>query len=71
MANDSASSYPLESSQRELDLILNGEYMTAFGAPDYFSLNTSMGHVFDVIQGNGIVRSPVGGDDLVDIIKVS
>lgn len=71
MAKDSGSSYPLESSQGELDEVLNGEYMTAFRAADYFSLNTSIGHVFDVIQGNGMMRSHIGGDELVDIIKVS
>ena len=52
-------------------MVLNGEYMTAFSAADYFSLSTSIGHVFDVIQGNGMMRSNIGGDDLVAIIKVS
>ena len=71
MAKDSVNSYRLESSQQELDLVLNGEYMTAFRAPDYFSLNNSTGHVFDVIKGKGIMRTNVGGDALVGIIKVS
>ncbi len=72
MAKSSAGSHPLgDSSQQELDLILNGEYKNAFQAQDYFSVDNSIGHVFDVIRGNGIMRSNVGGDELVEVIKVS
>lgn len=56
----------------DLDFILNGDYMDVFRAQDYFSAdNHSTGHVFDVIQGNGVMRSNVGGKKLVEIVKVS
>ena len=59
-------------SQQELDRILNGEYRDAFRAQDYFSVdNNSIAHVFDVIKGNGIMRSNLGGDTIVNMIKVS
>ena len=64
-------SYPLECSQRELDLVLNGAYQSCFHSKDYFSVDNSTGHIFDVINDNGIMRSNVRGDKLVEIIKVS
>lgn len=71
MAKSLAGSHASGASQRELDLILNGDYKNAFHAQDYFSADNSTGHVFDVIGGNGIMRSNVSGDDLVEIVKVS
>ena len=60
------------SQERELDQILNGEYRDAFRAQDYFSVdNKSTAHVFDVIRGNGIMRSNLSGDMLVKMMKVS
>ena len=61
----------LGASQHELDLILNGEYKNAFNAQDYFSTDNSTCHIFDVIEGNGMMRSHVSGDELVERIKVS
>lgn len=71
MAKNSAGSYALGASPRDLDLILNGDYKDAFLAQDYFAVDNSTGHVFDVINGNGIMRSNVRGDKLVEIVKVS
>lgn len=71
MAKNWAGSNSSAASQQELDRILNGDYRNAFNAQDYFSVDNSTGHVFDVIDGNGIMRSNVGGDTLVKIIKVS
>ena len=70
-AKNSAGSHSLASSQRKLDLILNGDYQHVFRAQDYFSVDISTGHVFDVISGNGIMRSDVRGDKLAAIVKVS
>ena len=70
-AKDLAGSHSLASSPQELDLILNGDYQHAFRAQDYFSVDISTGHVFDVIGGNGIMRSDVRGDRLAEFIKVS
>ena len=61
----------LAASQHEIDLILNGEYKNAFNAQDYFSTDSSTGHIFDVIEGNGIMRSHISGDELVKKVKVS
>lgn len=69
MAKSLAGSYASGASPRKLDLILNGDYENAFLAQDYFSMDNSIGHVFDVISGNGIMRSNVRGDKLVDIVK--
>ena len=66
-----SSSHPLRTSQQQLDLILNGDYSNAFNAQDYFSVGDSIGHIFEVIGGNGIMRSNVSGDNLVEIVKVS
>ena len=66
-----SSSHPLGTSQQELDLVLNGDYSNAFHAQDYFSAGDSIGHVFEVIGGNGIMRSNVSGDNLVEVVKVS
>ena len=71
MAKISAGSYPLGASQRDLDSILNGDYRDVFHAQDYFSVNSSTGHLFEVNSGNGSMSSDVRGDELVDIIKVS
>ena len=71
MANSLAGRDSLGASQHELDLILNGDYSNAFGAQDYFSIDGSTGHIFDVIEGNGIMRSNLSGDGLVKMIKVS
>ena len=71
MANDAAGNDPLGASQQELEQILNGDYKNAFRAQDYFSADSSTGHVFDVIRGHGIMRSNVDGDTLVKMIKVS
>ena len=68
---ENSSSHPLSTSQRQLDLILNGDYSKAFLAQDYFSVGESICHVFEVIGGNGIMRSNVSGDNLVEIVKVS
>lgn len=71
MAKSLAGSYPGGTSQSELDLILNGDYNNAFHAQDYFSVDNSTGHVFEVISGYGSMRSNVRGDELLDILKVS
>ena len=72
MAKISAGSHPSgDSSQQKLDLILNGDYMKVFHAQDHFPVDNSIGHVFDVVRGNGIMMSNVGGDELVELIKVS
>ena len=56
----------------ELDRILNGEYRDVFRAPAYFSVdNKSTGHIFDVIKGDGIMKSNLGGDTLMKMIEVS
>ena len=68
---ENSSSHPAGASQQQLDLILNGDYINVFHAQDYFSVGESIGHVFDVVGGNGIMRSNVSGDDLVEIVKVS
>ena len=68
---NSAGSHLPPSSQRGLDRILNGDYQHVFDAQDFFSLDGSTGHVFDVIGGNGTMRSNVRGDKLAQIIKVS
>lgn len=61
----------MEASQQELDRILNGDNRNAFGAQDYFSEdNNSTAHVFDVIQGNGIMRNNLDGDALRKMMKV-
>ena len=65
---NSAGSHLLASS---LDLILNGDYQRVFDEQDYFSVDTSTGHVFDVIGGNGTMRCNVPGDKLAQIIQVS
>ena len=70
-ASNLAGSRSLASSPQELDLILNGDYQEVFNAQDYFSDDNSTGHVFDVISGNGIMRSDVRGDGLAEFIKVS
>ena len=69
MATENLAGSPF--SQRELDLILNGDYQHIFRAQDYFSVDISTGHIFDVISGNGIMRSDVRGDRLAEIVKVS
>ena len=57
---------------QELDRVLNGEYRDAFRAQDYFSVDdNSTAHVFDVINGNGIMRSNLSGDILEKMMKVS
>lgn len=71
MADSLAGADSLGASQHELDLILNGDYEDAFGAQDYFSTDGSTGHIFDVIDGQGIMRSNLSGDGLVKMIKVS
>ena len=68
---ETSSSHTLGTPQQRLDLILNGDYSKAFHAQDYFSVGESIGHVFEVIGGNGIMRSNVSGDNLVEIVKVS
>lgn len=69
-AKNSAASHSGASTQRELDLVLNKEYQHVFRAQDYFSVDISTGHVFDVVSGKGIMRSNVRGDKLVETIKV-
>ena len=71
MAKNSAGNYASAASPRDLDLILNGDYKDAFHAQDYFAVDNSTAHVFDVINGNGIMRSNVRGDNLAEIVKVS
>ena len=72
MAENSTGSDPLgATTQPELDQILNGDYKNVFRAQDYFPMDISKGHIFDVVKGNGIMRSNVGGDTLVKMIKVS
>ena len=71
MAEISTGSDPLGATQPELDQILNGDYKNVFRAPDYFPMDISKGHIFDVVKGNGIMKSNVGGDTLVKMIKVS
>ena len=71
MASKLAGRHPSEDSRQELDLILNGDHENCFHAQDHFTVDNSIGHVFDVISGNGIMRSDVGGDELVEIVKVS
>ncbi len=61
----------LASSQRELDAVLNGDYRQVFSAQDYFSVGDSVGHIFDVVNGNGTMRSNLRGDELVEMVKVS
>lgn len=59
-------------SQQELDRVLNGDYRNAFGAQDYFSEdNNSTAHLFDVVQGNGIMSKNLSGDALLKMLKVS
>ena len=70
-AENLAASHSLAFSQRELDLILVGDYQHVFRAQDYFSVDISTGHIFDVISGNGIMRSNVRGDSLAEMVKVS
>ena len=56
----------------ELERILNGDYKDAFNAQDYFSVdNKSTCHVFDVTNDEGIMKTNVSGDALLDLIKVS
>ena len=71
MAKAWAGDDSLGASQHELDLILNAGYQDAFQAQDYFSLDGSTCHVFDVIEGSGIMRSHIGGDEVLKMIKVS
>ena len=62
----------MESCAQELERILNGDYKDAFNAQDYFSVdNKSTCHVFDVRNDEGIMKSNVGGDALMKMIKVS
>ena len=62
----------MESCAQELEGILNGDYKDAFNAQDYFSVdNQSTCHVFDVKNDEGIMKSNVGGDALMKMIKVS
>ena len=68
---ENPSSHQLGASQQQLDLILNGDYNNFFHAQEYFSVGDSKGHIFDVIGGNGIMRSNVSGDNLVEMVKVS
>lgn len=69
---DQASPTSLERcfSTQQLDLILNGDYLQAFDSKVYFSEDASNGHIFDVINGNGLMRSNIGGDRLMEIVKV-
>ena len=69
MAQNATDDDSMGPSQHELDLILNQDYMDAFRGKDYFS-DHSTGHVFDVVEGNGIMRSNIGGDGLMKMIKV-
>ena len=70
-AKNPADGDSMRASQQELDRILNGDYKDAFGAQDYFSVdNKSTCHVFDVIKGNGIMRSNLSGDTLVKMMKI-
>ena len=71
MATNLAGSYPSGASQQELDLILNGDYKEVFRAQDYFSVDDSTGHIFDVMSGDGMMRSDIDGDKLMEIVKVS
>ncbi len=70
MAQNASDGDSMGPSQQELDLILNEDFMAAFRNQDDFSVDPSTAHVFDVIKGNGIMRSNVGGDGLMKIIKV-
>ena len=77
--NKSAGSYPSAASQSQpqpqpqpqLNQILYGDYDNIFNAQRYFSVDKSTAHLFDVVSGNGIMRSNVRGDELVEIVKVS
>ena len=71
MAKNLASSVASGVSQQELDLILNGDYQDVFYKQKYFSLDSSMGHIFDVVHGTGTMRCDVRGDKLAEIVKVS
>ncbi len=58
-------------SQEQLDLLLNADYQQAFDAQDYFSDDlSSVGHVFDIIDGKGSMRSNIRDDELHATIKV-
>ena len=62
----------METCAQELERILNGDYKDAFNAQDYFSVdNKSTCHVFDVTNDEGIMKSNVGGDALMKMLKVS
>ena len=62
----------METCAQELERILNGDYKDAFNAQDYFSVdNKSTCHIFDVTNDEGIMKSNVGGDALMKMIKVS
>ena len=62
----------MESCAQELEGILNGDYKDAFKVQDYFSVDDeSTCHVFDVMNDEGVMKSNVGGDALVKMIKVS
>ncbi|CAD6589452.1 MAG: hypothetical protein ASARMPREDX12_003838 [Alectoria sarmentosa] len=75
--NKSAGSYPSAASQSQpqpqpqpqLNQILYGDYDNIFNAQRYFSVDKSTAHLFDVVSGNGIMRSNVRGDELVEIVK--
>lgn len=75
--NMSAGSYPSAAAQPQsqpqphLNQILYGDYDNIFNAQRYFSVDKSTAHLFDVVSGNGMMRSNVGGDELVEIVKVS
>ena len=67
-----AGSDSMGASQQELDRVLHGDYRNAFRAQDYFSVDdNSIAHVFDVMQGNGIMKNNLGGDTLLEMMKVS
>ena len=53
-----------------IDALIHGEFREAFKAPDYFS-STSTGHIFDVKNGSGCMKSDiVGSQQIREIVKV-
>ncbi|CAF9927216.1 MAG: hypothetical protein ALECFALPRED_003648 [Alectoria fallacina] len=65
----SAAAQPQSQPQPHLNQILYGDYDNIFNAQRYFSVDKSTAHLFDVVSGNGMMRSNVGGDELVEIVK--
>ena len=60
----------VDASRRELDLLLNQDYLNAFKRPSYFS-DTSTAHVFDVTDGLSSLRCNMQTDELTRLVMVS